>query len=359
MKAEWSIRAYTEGDEEKIFDLTRAAFPEREFDLKHWLKLQRWMYKENPAGAAKIWLAEHDGRIVGHSAAMLVAIKVGTEVITGFQSTDTMTHPDYQGQGIYQTLAKQVYVELEREGIYVGYRFPNKFSHPIAVKKLSWFDVAMMRNMFKVLNWGNALKARTSSKFLLKLGAIAGSILQGVFYRTERAPIVENLVISQIFSFDERINRFWNRISNQYKMMVVRDRDYLNWRYIDTPDTKYLIYIAEMAGEIYGFIVLRSRLEGGVKVSVICDLLAQSQNVAHCLVAKAIERCQEEKTDIIYCSFVADKPYVTALRRNGFMFTPLIRDRYFCAYSSSPYISKKLLMERQNWFVQTGDSDQI
>ena len=118
MKHEWSIRPYIDGDEERIFELYQAVYPEQEYDMKRWMMNWRWMHKDNPAGVSKIWLAEHGSKIVGHSAIIPVVMKIGTEVITGFQSVDTMTHPDYRRQGIYETLAKNVYAEFEKEGVY-------------------------------------------------------------------------------------------------------------------------------------------------------------------------------------------------------------------------------------------------
>jgi len=358
MKREWSIRPYIDGDEERIFELYQAVYPEQEYDMERWMMNWRWMHKDNPAGVSKIWLAEHGSKIVGHSAIIPVVMKIGTEVITGFQSVDTMTHPDYRRQGIYETLAKKVYTEVEKEGVYVGYRFPNKFSRPIAIKDLGWFDVAPMRIMLKPLNWENALKPKISNKFLLKLGAMGGSILQELVYRTERAPIIKDLAITQVSSFDERMDEFWSIVSSQYQIIVVRDKDYLNWRYVAIPDTNYVIHIAEIAGEIYGYIVLRNMRDRETKAGIIFDVLAKSEKIAQCLISKAVEYCKQEKTDTLSCSFVGNKAYITALRRNGFIFRPLVKGRRLCAYSSSSSIRKEFLMESQNWFVQTGDSDQ-
>lgn len=54
------------------------------------------MYKENPAGEGVIWLAEHNGKIVGHSAAIPIIMKIDCKTVAAFQSIDTMTHPGYR-----------------------------------------------------------------------------------------------------------------------------------------------------------------------------------------------------------------------------------------------------------------------
>jgi len=360
MKRVWSIRPYKEGDEEGILELRKAIDPPRKHDRERWMRWWHWMYKDNPAGNGKIWLADCNGKIVGHSAVIPVVMKIGSETVTGFQSIDTMTHPDWRRQGIYETLAKKTYAEAAKEGVHIGYRFPNKNSHPIAIKKLNWFDVANKQIVFKPYHWRNTIRLRVKNKFLARLLAI-GAILvfNKISVRTQGASMVEGLTITQVSSFDKRIDGLWNRISNQYPIMVVRNKDYLNWRYCAVPNIDYSIYVAEKAKEICGYLVLRCLLMEQTKVGRIFDILAESEQIAQCLILKAVEQCEQERVDIIYCNLIANKMYLKALRRNGFISSPFVKGFWFCAYSSSHYISKEFLKDPQNWYIQVGDSDAI
>jgi len=351
------IRAYKEGDEEKILELHKAVHPERKYDKELWMEWWHRMYKENPAGAGKVWLAEDDGKIVGQYALIPIVINIKSETITGAQSVDTMTHPDYRYRGIFESLARKTYIEAAKEGIYIVYGFPNKISHPGFIKKLSWFDVAAMQVVFKPLNWTNTLKIRIKNKFLLKLGGIGGNLVDKIFYRAKRAPAVEGLTIAQVSSFDERINELWARVSSQYQIMVVRNKDYLNWRYCAVPGVNYSIYIAEKAGQICGYLVLRCMQREQIEAGIIFDIIAQSGDTARYLVSKAIEHCKQEKVDLIYYSTIANKAYIRAFRKNGFISVPFIKGGRFCAYSSASHISREFLRDPQNWLVQLGDSD--
>ncbi len=353
------IRTYKEGDEEKILELYKAVHPERKYDKGLWMEWWRWMYKDNPAGNGKIWFAEHTGRIVGQSAIIPVVMKIGAEAVTGFQSIDTMTHPSYRRQGIYETLANKKYAEAAQDGIHIGYSFPNENSYPIAIRKLSLFDVAAMQVLLKPLNWTNTLKIRIKNKFLLKLGGTGGNLVDKIFYRAKRAPAVKGLTIAQVSSFDERINELWTRLSSQYQIMVVRNKDYLNWRYCAVPDVNYSIYIAEKGGQICGYLVLRCMQREQIEVGIIFDIFAQSEDIAQRLVSKATEHCMREKVDLIYYSAIANKAYIKAFRKNGFISVPFIKGGRFCAYSSASHISKEFLGDPKNWLVQLGDSDMI
>lgn len=353
------MREYKDGDEEGILELWKAVHPEREYDREKWLTWWRWMYRDTPAGCL-IWVAEHDGKIVGQYAIVHVKVKVGNETALGSQSLDTMTHPAYRRQKMFETLASKVYEEAEEDGIHIVYGFPNKFSYPGFVKKLNWFDIAIMQTMVKPFNWRNAIKLKVKNEFLQAVLAMGASMaFSKVLFRTRKPPFVESLSISQVASFDDRINDLWARISDQYHIMIVRDKDYLNWRY-GAPGANYSILIAEKAGEICGYLVLGHRSQSGTGVSYLFDLVAQAEEIMQCLLSKAMDDCQQRKGDLIVYSFIANKSYRRILRRSGFISLPFLNGGRFCAYVSLRFSRlKESLRDSQNWLVERGDSDMI
>jgi GNAT superfamily N-acetyltransferase len=358
MERRWSIREYREGDEEGILELCKAVYPSRTYDREQWMRWWRWLYKENPVGLARIWVAEDNGKIVGHYPLVFMMLKAGNQLAKASQNIDQMTHPDYRYQGIASRLGKMALREAEREGVHITIGFANQASYVVDVRA-GWFDVAARQIVFKALSWGNTLKLRISNRLLSKLGAIGGNILSSVFYRSEKAPALEGVRITQISSFDERIDELWARVSNNYPVMVVRNKEYLNWRYAAIPDVHYSIYIAEKEGDIHGYLVLRCVQQGGTKTGIIFDILATSQQIYQCLISQAMAQCELEKADTIYGLMIADKTVSTAFRKNGFLSFPFLKDGRFIVYSSSPHVSKEFLAEPKNWFVQIGDSDQI
>lgn len=357
MELKWSIRTYKEGDQEGIFELSKKTYPERTHVWEDWIKWWHWMYRENPVSPAQIWLAERQGKIIGQYPLIFMNLKVGDHPARISQNIDVMTHPAYRGQGIFSRLERRALDEAEKAEVYITIGFPNEAAYPGHIKS-GWFDIARMQIAFKPLDWGNTLTARISNKLLVKLGATTGSLAGRILLRAEKAPIVEGLTITQTSRFDERINYLWSKVADQNQIMVVRDEDYLNWRYVAAPGMNYLIYLAEKAGEIYGYLVLRIR-QGDRRAGVICDVLAQSKPIAQSLISNALEHCQQEKVDVIYCSLIANRIYREAFRRSGFMFAPFVQGAMFCAYSSAPSISRDFLKNPKNWFVQMGDSDTV
>ncbi len=355
----WSQRAFRDGDEEAILELWKAVYPERQYQREQWMRWWQWMYGDNPSGRGRICLAEHDGKAVGQYAIAPVMMKVGDRSVLGALSFDTMTHPDYRRQGIFETLAKAVYAEAHSDGIDIVHGFPNQFSYPGFMRKLDWFHIDTVRAVIKPLNWRNALSIQIGNGFLLMLGGLAGRLLGGVLFRSSKAPVVEGLTIAEVPRFDERVNDLWARVSHQHQIMVERTKDHLNWRYASVPDMDYLVYVAERAGVVSGYLVLRCMHMNQARVAVIFDILAESEEIAQCLIAETVQRCTRENVDLVYCAGIGGRSLAKAFARNGFRSIPFVRSLRFCAYSSSPSIPKEFLQKPANWYVQMGDSDML
>jgi len=359
MDGRWSMRAYREGDEEAILGLFRAVSPEKRYDHTEWMRWWRWMYKDNPAGSGRIWLAEYNNKIVGHYAIVPVRLAIAGKTVLASQAMDALTHPDYRRQRIFESLASKVFSEAAKDGIHIVYGFPNQFSYPGHINKLDWFNIANMQLMLKPLNWKNAISVMTKNTALgAILSPLATLLCNKAFLMRNKVNAVEGLTVNEIASFDQRFDMLWPRVANQFQIMVERKSDYLKWRY-GAPETNYSIFIAEKHSEIWGYLVSKHLVVDGIKVNLVFDMLARSEEVLHCLIAKAIRDCQENGVALIQYQLAANEVYQRVLRRNGFISLPFSKGNHFCAYSSSTDISKQFLGNPRNWFVQIGDSDLI
>jgi len=359
MDKKWAMRDYHEGDEEGIFELFRAVHPEREYDYGKWLRWWRWMYKDNPAGPGRIWLAEQDNKIVGHYAIVPVRLSITGKTVLASQSLNTLTHPDYRRRNIFETLAKKVYAEAARDGIRIVYGFPNQFSYPGLIRKLDWFDIANMQIMLKPLNWKDAIGVIIKDQSLRSIfSPIANLLCDKTRLRRNEPNVVEGLTVKEVASFDERFDILWSKVANQFQIMVARNSDYLRWRY-GAPGANYSIFVAEKDSEIGGYLVLKYSTDSGTKVGVIFDMIAQSKDALACLIRRVIRDCQQNKVALIQYQLRANKVYRRVLKRNGFISLPFSKGDHFCAYSTRTESSQQFLRNPDNWFVQIGDSDRV
>ncbi len=353
----WSTRAYREGDEEGIFELWKAVYPENPYDRQQWLRWWHWIYRANPRGTGVICVAEHDGRVVGHAAEVPLVMKIGGENVLVGLGIDAMTHPEYRRQGMYLAVVRTRRALGEARGIRATYAFPNKLSYPGQVNELGAFDIATMQKVVKPLSWRNAMLTQTRNRLLLAIGAVAGGLLSTTFFRTSKSPSLKGLKIAQVSHFDERIDGLWRRASSQYQVIVVRNREYLNWRYVAVPDTDYLIYVAEQTEAIVGYLVASRKQADHARIGVVLDVFTESEEIAQCLISEAITRCRQEKLDLLYGARMTGTPLARAFRRNGFLPLPFVKAIHITGRSVSPGVAEQL-QDPKNWFLQIGDSDE-
>lgn len=365
MKRAWSVRSYKSGDKEGILELMKAVYPNKTFSKEKWLKWWRWMFRECPAGKARYWLADHDGKIVGQYPLIIADLKVGNKITKVGQNIELMTHPDYRKQGMFTTLERKTFEEATKEGIHITIGFPNAAAYPGHIKN-DWFDIGSLQIGVKPLNLDKIVESGVKNRFLRSLYLLFGKIAISIFYREKKTPKSDKIVISEIKSFDNKINDFWKKISKEHEIFVVRNKDYLNWRYVDIPDIDYTIFVAKEEGEICGYIVLRCTEENGLNTGSIFEIVTSLAkiDVASSLINKAIEYFKSQNADLTYCLMIADKRFEDVFRKKGFIFSRFILDKFaeggqFCAFSNHPKIPKSFLMNKNNWFIHLGDSDSL
>jgi GNAT superfamily N-acetyltransferase len=353
----WVARPYRERDDKGIFELTRDVYPHRDYNFDEWLRRRHWLNGLNPAGDSIMWIAENDEGIVGYDSAVCMEMKLGESQVTGIIGVDTMTHPQYRRQGIYITLRRKRDAEFENRGIKLAYGFGGKGeAHPIGKRHFGSQDIHTTSVLIRSLKWHNLMESRTQNRILTRLGVFGGSVLQGTIYRIKKMAVPSGLMIRKAPKFDERIDDFWSEISRRYQIMLVRNRAFLNWRYVDIPDIEYSILLAEKDGKIVGYLVFRTLWWERVNVSVIFDILAESHNIAQCLVMGAVRHAQEDDADLVYCSMMADRQVIGSLRNNGFM--PLrFASHTFTSDFIAADIPREFVLNPKNWYAQIGDSD--
>lgn len=129
----WNIRPANRDDAGALDELFVRVFGQDRGPEHH-----RWKFEENPAGDPVIAVAVHGEAIVGQYALWPVHLRLGRDVVLGAQSLDTMTHPDYRGQGMFTKLAIEAMRLARNRGVEVLYGFPNDQSYPGFVNRLNW-----------------------------------------------------------------------------------------------------------------------------------------------------------------------------------------------------------------------------
>jgi len=349
MMQSWSIRKFEDADEAAVINLQALAFNELT-DLDYWV----WKYKENPVGSMRYVAEDKREGIVGHYGLLFQKIKIGDKIVTGSQAVDAMTHPNFQRQGMFVKLGKEILHRAGNEGIFFTFGFPNEAALP-GHKKVGWVEICEVPILLKPLNIASIFGKRVKNTHLLKIGSnIARVPLRLV--RQGKKTQLERLSVKSVTCFDERINEFWSKVAPSYTIIQVRDKDFLNWRYVTNPHNQYTILIAEENETIVGYAVLGEMTVYGIRGGAIVDILTYSDQgqISEFLISRAIEQFQKKDMGYVGCMMQRGSMYYGALKRHGFIVTPG-KVRFILHLNSDRFSMPAEVFDK--WFLTWGDSD--
>jgi len=361
----WTIRPYKEGDETGYITLMNNVFPRYKCDLKRW----HWESIDNPFGSIQIF-GDFRGKIVGHMELICVPIKIENHVIRGSQAVDLAVHPSFRHKGMFLEIGKKLMQNAANEGIPISYGVPNEPAYRGHLK-YGWFHVSEIPILIKIMsNKGFAifvlakflgLVRRPHFKLMLKFMVQIKNLIKVFFIGHYKNVLFTNDFKKHIVSsFNERIDKLWKKASKQFRLIIVRNAEYLNWRYVRKPHSKYAILTVEKNCGIEGFVVLSTEIHGPLKLKegFIVDIFAKSENAIHSLLQLALSYFVKENVDLATCWMMKNHVPYNCLLERGFINDSLSSQKLICRINTDDKEFKKLYRRvEKEWFFTMGDSD--
>jgi hypothetical protein len=210
----YTIRPYRPGDEREILELFRRSF-HVERALAHW----SWKYESNPEGARHVSLArDPSGRLVGQYCAYPVRLHRDGRMHRVHQVGDTMTAPEARAVGrgptsILARAARHFYATFCRGSVLFNYGFNTGNIQRFSIRFVGATKVEEVPFRVRDLDrWPLRPRRRLFGGF-----------------RPVLSPAPAEL------------DALWRRSHRDYGALVVRDAEYLRWRYLDCPDQDYTL----------------------------------------------------------------------------------------------------------------------
>jgi len=161
-----------------------------------------------------------------------------------------------------------------------------------------------------------ALDALVSRRLASKL--TTGSV--ALFQSTDPSHLLDSVREQELTAqrvieeLKEDFDAFWKNLSKD-KNLLVRDRKYLNWRYLNQ-SKEYLFLKVEFLGSIIGYMVIKITAE---KIGYIVDLLCiEEEAIIKSLILKAINLFIKKNVKIVFWGSNKDCFYDKLFRGMGF-----------------------------------------
>jgi len=157
--------------------------------------------------------------------------------------------------------------------------------------------------------------------------------------------------ISEISTFSKEFDELWERNSNRSKVMVVRDRKYLDWRFINKPGKEYVAFKARSGGKTSGYIVLKITNDKSYIMDILTD---DDHRIGRDLISYAVEHSRREGAKDMVFPFL-DKGLTSIVSDLGFGRSKI--GFHLMARSYDQEISQSLMGDKKNWYFSYGDID--
>ncbi|MEO6596719.1 MAG: hypothetical protein ABIP94_18385 [Planctomycetota bacterium] len=327
-----TIRPYQPGDEVGLLAGHNQTFtPHR--SLAHWL----WKFRDNPTGQVHTMVAAHEtAGIVGAYVTLPVWFSIeGKRRIAG-QCVDLFVLPDYRRHGprpgLFVNLAHAHYDLWGGKG-----ETQNSFHYgwPIA----TWRIGQKYLRYEIVRDWDFLFRELPTGGFPARA-------------------ISSELEVQHVLRFHQDTDALWAYFEKGTQLAIVRDAQYLNWRYADAHDVRYELYECRerRTGKLRGLAVVAQREFVLPNTCFLVDWLvpAFDHDATTALVAMAEQRATTFRATALATLFQHRDPRFLAFQRLGFLVYGTI---YFQVVI--PFDQPDTHFYREQWYHTLGDSDLI
>jgi GNAT superfamily N-acetyltransferase len=226
----------------------------------------RWWFDDNPAGEGIVSLAVDGEEVVGVAAMSFFRTVLDGTVTRLAIPVNVATDSRYRGQGVFSTLERENEAAAAEAGTPVTVTFPNGASYPIFLSRLGWTDLPKLRL------WARPLRVGAVVRYLLGRPGRRGGLRPA---QTSGWAPFDVRPISRFESDFDVVGRAAGRV---YGNHFVRDAEYFNWRYLDSP-RDYRCFGAYRDGGLAGVAVVGHTFKHGVSAGFLADLVVDPQHV--------------------------------------------------------------------------------
>jgi hypothetical protein len=362
---EINIRDCSPEDEDALAVLLFANFPNA-LDPSAIHKTWLWQFRNRFSKKSGVAVAQKGNNLVAQYAVMWFPMIYKHSLIQGAISTATVTDRSVRKQGLFTKLAKKVYQDIAADGAKIVFGFPNSQSVQGFIKNLDWFKVAAFPAYIKLIDFSvfakKAIGNNTLASLLGSVGNFFIRLITRIFQSRNRQTIIN---VKQTDEIPDGIGDLWKTTAIAGKIALIRNREYLSWRYLEKPFFSYEIYIAFSENEHpCGYVITNTIEKFGMKILFVMEFIAENDNQAiYKVLLEALDNIAQEKgLSAISTLIPPGHPSRLAHLRKRFIPIPHFlfpQDVFWGARANSPDIERDYIHDKKNWYISWGDLDVV
>ena len=317
-----------------------------------------WQYKQLPTGKSYTYAAWDVDKIIGYYHVPVYRCSInGEEKLIG-NIQDVAVNPTYRGIGLFRQLAEFANKDLDSSDVELIYTFPNDKSIRTFLKYNDFKVVCSVPALIRPVNAGGILRSKIN---LLGLEKIAGWFADGFINLLSGNPKLANATIEPITEITDEVEAVFSEYSKSFQNHLIRDKAWLDWRYLKSVRGKHHILTLREAGKITAAAVLKEDEMLGNPALLIMDFAFINGNENSLLYL--IDQVRKEpnlthfKFNLLFVSGIA--PALASFGNIGFYQIPeKVNPRVLNLLSrSASDMNPASLQVEKNWLLTLGDWD--
>lgn len=352
---DWFVRPYRPEDGQRVADLYEEVY-HRPLDVDFY----NWKLHSRQAGSGvpNVWVAEHNDRLVGHYGGTPRRFWLQGRVVPARHTSDAMTASRFRHQGVYSAVGDAAHAAWADAGEPFLFGLPNdKWGSRVAYLNYQRMFPAIWLRRPLLPERLIAERARLPAPLLRPFGTVGRAA--GRLWDRPLRQIAAGVQVESVASPGPEFDELWALLRAEYTALVVRDRDWLNYRYVDVPRCDYYLLLARRADRPAGYIAYRLTEGANGVTGWIMDLFAARADEAlrAALLLATLMALRERGAGSVRVLLPPGTALYRQLRRAGF--SPAAGD-FGChivplAWPAPP----DLFHDPNRWFTMAGDYDII
>ncbi|HKW94423.1 MAG TPA: hypothetical protein VJX92_21240 [Methylomirabilota bacterium] len=275
-----------------------------------------WLYRRNPAGSGRLWIAEDSGtgEIVGTAGAFPRLFSIDGEDVQGWTLGDFCVAERYRALGPALKLQRACLAPEPGAIDTFRYDFPSDAMMTV-YRRLGIAPVGQLRRFVKLLRVDRALERVTPWPVLnLPIQGALNALLRLHDLPTRRPRGVALAIHDG--PFGEEFSRLFDAQRAQYGICAKRTAEFLEWRYGQNPVEAHSTLTARRLGRLIGYAVFTRRGDA----AAISDLFGVPEpEVLRGLVRRVAAIARERGDTNLSMSILDTHPWAEMLRGLGFV----------------------------------------
>jgi len=283
-----------------------------------------WRYVDGPAGKGiiTVMVDTADGdRIVGHNALALNHVVSGGEVFTVGISGGLRVEEAYRSRGVFVRMRKAEEEKVKARGLPLLATHPNDMATPgyrlTGYRFHQRFEFALKAIVCVRPDglWRPVRLAQQAGLYLLNRAARSGAARSGP---PGRPP--EDLRIERLEAFGAETDGLWARVGRRDYLGIVKDAEYLTWRYGKRPGMTYDAHMGYVKDEPRALCIIEWQTDAP-RAGWVAELLARPEDEDAALAVLAYAERHAARSGVWHLRALADGVSVTGsvLNRMGYL----------------------------------------